>query len=80
MKNTETVFKQKVARIASTVFLVVAMLIAGFVSANSFMATDATAHSQDVGTTSSICTEWDEDKLDCVDDPVNCLCEVIVTP
>jgi len=80
MHNTTSALKQKVAHVASTLFLVAAMLVAGLVATNSFMASDATAYSQDVGTTSSICEEWNEDILDCVEPAVNCLCEIIVTP
>ena len=80
MHNTTSALKQKVARIASMLFLVAAMLVAGLVATNAFMATDATAHNQAVGTSSSICTEWNEELLDCVGERVNCLCEVIVTP
>ncbi len=80
MHNTETAVKQKVARIASTIFLVVAILIAGMVSVNTFVATDATAYSEDVGTTSTICQTWFDRYQDCLYPKSNCLCEIIIEP
>lgn len=74
MKNTETALKQKVARIASTLFLIVAMMIAGLVTTNTFIASDATALDDD----SSICYYYDDVVQECGWHAMNCLCETTV--